>query len=73
MAHLLLTVNRCAHLEHSSLHIIPVTSCRVEPQSQKGYSAIDGEPFKSASAFQVTSTSLKATVIAREPLHKKDS
>ncbi|KAI6236885.1 DAGKc domain-containing protein [Aphelenchoides besseyi] len=73
MAHLLLTVDRCAHLEHSSLHMIPVTACRVEPQSQNGYSAIDGEPFKSASAFQVTSTSLKATVIAREPVNKKDS
>ncbi|KAI6213692.1 DAGKc domain-containing protein [Aphelenchoides besseyi] len=39
MAHLLLTVDRCAHLEHSSLHMIPVTACRVEPQSQNGYSA----------------------------------
>ncbi|CAD5231764.1 unnamed protein product [Bursaphelenchus xylophilus] len=66
IAHLLITIDQCLHLDHECLQIIPVTACRVEPaEGSGGYVAIDGEPVTSGSSFQVTTTHLTATVIGR--------
>ncbi|KAI6189756.1 DAGKc domain-containing protein [Aphelenchoides bicaudatus] len=67
VGHLLITIDRGDHLDHSCLHIIPVTACRIEPQTDKPYFAIDGEPCHSGKPFQVFSTNLKATVMGRDP------
>ncbi|KAI6233611.1 DAGKc domain-containing protein [Aphelenchoides fujianensis] len=67
MGHLLITVDRCTHLDHTCLHMLPVTACRIEPAAGAGgFIAIDGEPVTSGAPFQVTSTPLQATVIARD-------
>ncbi|CAD5224757.1 unnamed protein product [Bursaphelenchus okinawaensis] len=67
IAHLLITIDQCLHLDHECFQMIPVTACRVEPAPNSGgYVAIDGEPISMGSAFQVTSTDLTATVIGRE-------
>ncbi|KAI1719464.1 diacylglycerol kinase catalytic domain-containing protein [Ditylenchus destructor] len=67
MAHLLITIDRCAHLAHACLQTIPVLACRVEPAAGTGgYVALDGEACESGASFQVVSTSLQATVVARQ-------
>uniref|UniRef100_A0A915D9M2 DAGKc domain-containing protein n=1 Tax=Ditylenchus dipsaci TaxID=166011 RepID=A0A915D9M2_9BILA len=67
MAHLLLTINQCSHLNHACLQTIPVLACRVEPApGAGGYVALDGEPCESGAPFQVVSSLLQATVIARQ-------
>lgn len=49
-------------------------ACRVEPAIEAGgYVALDGEPCKPGQAYQVVSTSLQATVIARQPRYNLDS
>lgn len=67
MAHLLITVDRCRHLTYPCLQMIPVLACRVEPApGAGGHVAIDGEACAVGAPFQVTSTKLQATVMARE-------
>jgi len=68
MAHLMITIDRCSHLDHRCLQVIPVLACRVEPaQGTGGYVALDGEAVCGpGSRFQVTASKLRATVVARE-------
>ncbi|KHJ83133.1 hypothetical protein OESDEN_17170 [Oesophagostomum dentatum] len=49
-----------------SSKIIPVKAARIEPITKGGYFAIDGEPCKSGSSFQVVPNKYCATVIGRK-------
>ncbi|VDM82156.1 unnamed protein product [Strongylus vulgaris] len=51
-------------VEQSLLQIIPVKAVRIEPLSEGGYFAIDGEPCKSGSSFQVKNTRFCKALLA---------
>ncbi|EPB75383.1 diacylglycerol kinase catalytic domain protein [Ancylostoma ceylanicum] len=66
VAHLFIFMESSKHLAHPCMQIIPVKAVRVEPMTSSGYFAIDGEPCRSGSSFQVVPSKYCATVIGRE-------
>ncbi|VDM56463.1 unnamed protein product [Angiostrongylus costaricensis] len=53
IAHLFIFMESSKHLDHPCFQVIPVKAVRIEPQAGEGYFAIDGEPCRSGSSFQV--------------------
>uniref|UniRef100_W6NHR2 Diacylglycerol kinase domain containing protein n=1 Tax=Haemonchus contortus TaxID=6289 RepID=W6NHR2_HAECO len=66
VGHLFTFMEGSKHLAHPCMQIIPVKAVRIEPLSEEGHFAIDGEPCRSGSSFQVVPSRFCSTVIGRK-------
>ncbi|XGW04615.1 hypothetical protein V3C99_015645 [Haemonchus contortus] len=66
VGHLFTFMEGSKHLAHPCMQIIPVKAVRIEPLSEEGHFAIDGEPFRSGSSFQVVPSRFCSTVVGRK-------
>ncbi|VDN25008.1 unnamed protein product [Cylicostephanus goldi] len=72
VAHLFIFMESSRHLAHPCMQIIPVKAIRIEPLSDGGHFAIDGEPFRSGSSFQVVPSKYCATVVGRKEVVREE-
>ncbi|KJH45952.1 diacylglycerol kinase catalytic domain protein [Dictyocaulus viviparus] len=72
IAHLFSFMQSSKHFDHPCFQVIPVKAVRVEPLSDGGHFAIDGEPCRSGSSFQVVPTKYCATVIGRKEVVQRN-
>ncbi|KAJ1358149.1 Sphingosine kinase 2 [Parelaphostrongylus tenuis] len=70
--HLFTFMESSKHLDHPCFQVIPVEAVRIEPQTNEGYFAIDGEPCRSGSSFQVVPSRYSATVIGRKEVIRRN-
>ncbi|KAK6037491.1 hypothetical protein COOONC_25004 [Cooperia oncophora] len=66
VAHLFVFMESSKHLAHPCMQIIPVKAVRIEPLGEGGFFAIDGEPYRSGSSFQVVPSKYCSTVVGRK-------